>query len=427
MLRSKAAEAPQTDANPSDAGAEIAMTRPRRVLAICEDLDGALRIGAHLSTLSGTVERQDLAALEAIARLGDALAPPVDLVLFAPSVEAVGLRPVAQELVELAVHRAGGLVVLLAPGQSHGLTLAPSAEVVVIDPLAPEAEPAPRRGFFSRLFARRGDEAPAAVQPAESAAPLRLISLQSLAGGAGGTTLSTLLAAEFAASRPDLRVLLIDLDLQFGQIAAYLDLKDDGRITDLYSGFSKLDLEAFRACLRPLGENLQLLAAPPEILPLDALNPRKMQKFLTLARQSADLVLLDLPHALPDWLDPIWREADLMISVAEAGIRSSHAHRRMKALTEGLAFDPRRSEIWLNRLPPRPKREEAEAIESLARGFGGLSLRRLPEGGPSVREAQIQGACPRQAAGGSPLVAAIAAEVRRLGSRLGPAARNAAS
>lgn len=405
---------------------------PRRILSVCEDLDGALRVGGHLSKLSGPIERQDLSAAEAIERLRDPLAPPADLVLFAPGTRGEILRPVAQELAELAVHRAGGLVVLLAAGQSHGLTLAPSAEVITLDALPAKREPVKKTGLLARLFNRpaaRTPEPEAEPVPAASSVPLRLITFQGLAGGAGGTTLASLLAAEIAATNPELRVLLIDLDLQFGQIGAYLDLREDGRITDLYSGFSKLDVEAFRACLRPVGERLSLLTAPPEILPLDALDPRKMLKFLNLARQSADVVILDLPHALPDWLDPIWREADLMIWVAEPGIRSSHAFRRMKALTEGLAFDPRRSEVWLNRVPPRPKREEAEHLESLRRAFGKLNVELLPEGGDAIRYVQIQGSSPLEAAAGSALVHGVRKQAQRLSPRLKPAAqaaRNAA-
>lgn len=377
------------------AGADpVKPARPLRVLSVCEDLEGAMRLADYLPLLPARLQRTDLDLPGALALLQDNLTVPFDLVIFAPGPAEGRNRMVARRLMDLAPCTAARCVLLLGPGTEPPEGLAAGVEILTGPPfvaLAPTGETIARGpGLWQRLRGRLS-RAPLEAEPPVAAAPVQLIALQGLAGGCGSTTLACSLAADLARSAPDLQVLLIDLDLQTGNVSTYCDLPDDQRISDFYGRFSLLDIEAFRLCLQPLGDNLRVFAGPSEILPYEAISSAGVPQFLAMARSLADVVILDLPVAIHDWQDPIWRASDLLALVGEPDVRCSHNLRRLKQLGDNSLLAPGRSELWLNRSPaPRPGSDNP-VLDAFLRGAGLRDLRWLPDGGEALRQAQLAG------------------------------------
>src|SRR5690606_7616894 len=61
----------------------------------------------------------------------------------------------------------------------------------------------------------------------------RVVAIAGAKGGVGTTTVATQLALQFQRHDPERRVCLIDMDLQTGDVRAYLDLTHRRSITDL--------------------------------------------------------------------------------------------------------------------------------------------------------------------------------------------------
>lgn len=378
-----------------DEGDATGSARPLRVLSVCEDLEGAMRLADYLPLLPPKLQRTDLDLPGALALLQDNLTVPFDLVIFAPAPAEGRNRLVARRLMDLASCTATRCVVLLSPGAEPPEGLAAGVEVLSGPPFHPLDPPnegeAPAPGLWQRLRGRLSRSRGAPEVQVAAPAPLQLIALQGLAGGCGSTTLACSLAAALARSAPDLQVLLIDLDLQGGNVSTYCDLPDDQRISDFYGRFSLLDLEALRLCLQPLGDNLQVFAGPSEILPHEAISSAGMPQFLAMARSLADVVILDLPVAIHDWHAPIWRASDLLALVAEPDVRCSHNLRRLKQLSEGQIMTPGRSELWLNRSAAPRAGQEDPGLAAFLRGAAAPELRWLPDGGAALHQAQVAG------------------------------------
>jgi pilus assembly protein CpaE len=105
---------------------------------------------------------------------------------------------------------------------------------------------------------RQVTAAPAVLQEVP---PGRVITVMSPKGGAGKTTVATNLATQLAHRAPGL-VAILDLDLQFGDVASALGLGPQSTMADAARAQGKLDSTAIKVFLEPHPSGLFALAGP---------------------------------------------------------------------------------------------------------------------------------------------------------------------
>jgi pilus assembly protein CpaE len=198
--------------------------------------------------------------------------------------------------------------------------------------------------------------APSEAPPGHEAA---ILPVQGLAGGVGATTLAVNLAWELsrpptgkrAKLEPAPRVLLMDLDFQFGSVATYLDLPRRDSVYELLSDVSTADRDAFMNCLEIYKDRLHVLTAPADMLPLDIIEPDDMTRLLELASSSFDFIVIDMPTTVVGWTETVLNAADVYFALLELDMRSAQNTLRMLRTlkAEELPFEKLR--YVLNRAP----------------------------------------------------------------------------
>lgn len=125
----------------------------------------------------------------------------------------------------------------------------------------------------------------------------KVISLVSPKGGVGKTTISFNIAAEISKrlqNRPEPgRVLLLDYDLQFGDISYLGNLKPTRTIADL-NEMREIDQDALEAHLveHPTG-GFWVLAAPMKPHYADIIRPEILQKTIEIGKRLFDYIIID--------------------------------------------------------------------------------------------------------------------------------------
>ena len=121
-------------------------------------------------------------------------------------------------------------------------------------------------------------------------------------GGSGATTVLTHLAAAIADDGAcGSRVCLIDLDLQFGEVATQLGMTPQHSVLDLLEAGERLDGDLIRDTSMQTKHGYYIIAAPSQITPLEDVDVDRLLRMLTLARREYDFVLLDLPVNWTNW------------------------------------------------------------------------------------------------------------------------------
>ena len=220
-----------------------------------------------------------------------------------------------------------------------------------------------------------------------------VIPVYSMAGGAGGTTFAVNLAWELATIDKDVptRVCLIDLGLQFGSVATLLDLPRREAVLELLTDAESMDIDALRQALQTYNDRLHVLTAPLDLVPLDLIGSKGVERLLEVARLNFDYVIIDMPPAMADWGEAVLNAAHLCFAVLELDMRSAQNTLRIKrALTsEGLPFQKLR--FALNRAPGFTDLNGRSRIKRMAESLGISIELQLPDGGRAVQEAADQG------------------------------------
>lgn len=170
-------------------------------------------------------------------------------------------------------------------------------------------------------------------------------------GGAGATTIATHLAAALAEERgPSARACVIDCDLQSGDVGAYLGCSPRLTLADLTEADGRLDADLLNSVVCAGDERVDIVAAPSDIQPIEALDFDRLMDVITLARKSYDIVLVDLPANFTNWAVSVIFAATRVVHVNTLSLSSlRHAKRQLQFL-QSLGLEKRRVDVVLNRV-----------------------------------------------------------------------------
>ncbi len=191
-------------------------------------------------------------------------------------------------------------VVVIACGRTDPDFLARALRVGVRDVLAEEesdqalAEAVQRAGEAA-LRRRQA----IVIDLVEQRRPQHVITVLSPKGGSGKTTLATNLAVGLARHLPG-QVVLVDLDIQFGDVASALRLAPQHTLADAVGLGVRLDLTTLKVLLTPHSSGLYVLCAPESLVEADEVAPEHVKPILSLLAEQFPYVVIDTPAGIRD-------------------------------------------------------------------------------------------------------------------------------
>jgi pilus assembly protein CpaE len=170
-------------------------------------------------------------------------------------------------------------------------------------------------------------------------------------GGVGATCLLTQMATHFAANerRAGRECCLIDLDVQFGDAALQLGLMPQLTFSDLIDAGKRLDGEMIRSVTTEHPSGLRVIAAPKQIMPLEAMTSDQLLSIIDLATAEFGTVFVDLPANWTNWSLSLLARSDLVLMVTELRVPSLHRARRQLDLLASQDMNNLEVRIVINR------------------------------------------------------------------------------
>ena len=150
-------------------------------------------------------------------------------------------------------------------------------------------------------FQRSRDPAPASSgDGVVMTAPRRIVTVFSPKGGVGTTMIATNIAVVAAGKRPD-RVVLVDLDLQFGGVAPQLDIEPKQTLADVTRDSTAMKAaELLRGYAVKHGTGLHVLCAPPTPELSELITPEIVKSLLATLTSGYDHVIVDAGSVLDE-------------------------------------------------------------------------------------------------------------------------------
>lgn len=294
---------PQVDAGLGGGGA------PRTAVAIvCSDAAVrtrlAMLVGAGTPTygsideLAGALDGNPLVAV-----LGPSFNDPIELIAAEQLLNArreVAAIMVTDEFSTEVLQRAlrsGVKDVLQSPVEAHDIQTAIDRVARTIGPVAGVVTPV--------------DEDVAAEGPLG-----RVVMVFSTKGGSGKSVIASNLAV-LLAQRSEKPVVLVDADLQFGDVAVMLKLTPQHTIVDVVSSLDRMDATMLRQLLaQHQPEGLLVLPAPLEPAFADQIGASEMVRIVETLRTFAGFVVIDTPAYFNDVVLGLIEVSDDVLLVA---------------------------------------------------------------------------------------------------------------
>jgi pilus assembly protein CpaE len=179
-------------------------------------------------------------------------------------------------------------------------------------------------------------------------------------GGVGRTTIAYNLAVTFG-QMPGVRVVLIDGDIQFGDLRGLLRVPDTAP-SILQLPTDRIAESDLASVLWRDPSGIDLLLAPPRVEQADMITARDVEKVISLLRRIYNVVVIDAPPAVSDITLAYLDDADSIISVVTPDRNSVRAARLAGQAFIAAGMPPQKMMLLVNRAgAPGMKPEQMSA------------------------------------------------------------------
>jgi len=251
----------------------------------------------------------------------------------------------------------------------------------------------PETGMFNPVFKAKGDRNGV------------ILPVHGMAGGVGATTFAANLAWELALT-PDsegMRVCVIDLDLQFGSVATYLDLPRKEAVLEILTDTAAVDADSLIKSMLTFNEKLHVFTAPADMLPLEMVTPEDIGRILDTAQANFDFVIVDMPTTVVAWTEAVLTRAHVYFALLELDLRSAQNILRFVRALKAEALPHDKVRYVLNRAPKFTDLSAKARVKRMAESLDIAIEVQLPDGGEQVTQANDHGLPIAESAGKNPL------------------------
>lgn len=221
----------------------------------------------------------------------------------------------------------------------------------VRDLLDPGADPDTIRVMLERASlaaaGRRRGLAPQASEHIDNNARGRVIAVMSPKGGVGKTTVATNLAVGLGKAAP-MGVVIVDLDLQFGDVASGLLLEPEYTITDAVLGAASQDSMVLKTYLTVHPAGIYALCAPRSPVEMDRITAAHISHLLNQLRQEFQYIVVDTAPGLGEHVLATLEQATDAVWICGMDVPSIRGIRTGFQILDELALVPEQRHIVLN-------------------------------------------------------------------------------
>jgi pilus assembly protein CpaE len=172
----------------------------------------------------------------------------------------------------------------------------------------------------------------------------RMIAVFSSKGGCGTSFIATNMAA--ATTAP---TVLVDLNLQAGDLPLFLGIDPKYSMADMVENRQRLDSSLLNSFLSPYSANLSLLAAPKEADSADDIKPEHVFEVLERLREAFDYVVLDPQHTFDAITLAALDQSDEIVLVLSLDIPAIRSAQRALAIFDRLGYPRNKVRVVVNR------------------------------------------------------------------------------
>ncbi|SDF02014.1 response regulator [Sporolituus thermophilus] len=209
--------------------------------------------------------------------------------------------------------------------------------------------------------------------------PGKIITVFSTKGGIGKTTIATNLAVALAA-RTGAKVGIVDADLQFGDVALFLNILPQATIADLVRDGDEPDAKVLDSYLASYSEQVKVLAAPLRPEQAETVTAGHLAAILKTMKTCFKYIIVDTAPSFSDAMLAVLDASDLVLVVSAMDLPTVKNVKLCLEIMESLGYTDDKFKLVLNRANAECGMDVREVEESLRHAF----VATLPSDGKTV-------------------------------------------
>lgn len=199
-------------------------------------------------------------------------------------------------------------------------------------------------------------------------------------------------------STSDQETILLDLDLMFGGVDAYLDITPDHTLAHVIQSFDRLDLTLLKRSITRHSSGLYVLPHPTAIQEAAAIDPEILRRLFALLRAAYSTVVIDTSKGLQSSDFSAFELSDVIMVVVQLDLlclrntaRLLGLFREYDGLIDKVKLIVNRSDSWECQINPK----KAEEILKMPISWN------IPNSAKAFQEARLKGVPLSEVAKGS--------------------------
>jgi pilus assembly protein CpaE len=223
-------------------------------------------------------------------------------------------------------------------------------------------------GAYKYIDVERVVDLPAALRRVRAEPPLavqygKVISVLGASGGCGASTIAVNIAMAYCHNQQ--RSVLIDLNLEGGDLAALLRVQPSHSIADFCQNVARMDGSMFEKCLVSDKNGLTLLSPPQRYQEIGKVTTRGVRKAITMARNQFPYVVVDVDRSYRTEHAQALFQSDAVVLVVRLDVPSVRQAGRVLAYCDDLGIARERIRLVVTRLTPKAELRERDVEVAL--------------------------------------------------------------
>ncbi len=193
----------------------------------------------------------------------------------------------------------------------------------------------------------------------------KVVTIMSPKGGAGKTMTTTNVALTLAAWGDPERVVILDADLQFGDVCICLQIDPRHTIVDVARDIDKLDEELLESLLARHTSGVRVLSAPLEPSLADEVSTQVVVKTIGMLKRMFDFIVIDTAPFLDEPVLSILERSDVVLLVVDMDLPSVKNAKLALDTLRLIKFPFEKIKLVLNRVNSKARLDVDELERSL--------------------------------------------------------------
>jgi pilus assembly protein CpaE len=193
--------------------------------------------------------------------------------------------------------------------------------------------------------------------------PGHVISVYSPKGGTGCTTIATSLASGLM--KEGIKTLLIDVDLEFGDVGVFLEMKSPTTLVDLVENADDIDIEYFDSVVSTHNSGVKVLLGPRHpTLGID-IRDNSPEAVASIVNQIAgyyDFVILDLGKSIDAVSAPLLEMSSKIVVITVPTLPCIKNIKLVLDLFDQTGFSPEKTMLLINKVVENPSGRASKVI-----------------------------------------------------------------